>query len=91
MPIEHRLRHTRVALALLLAVAGAQPAFPADTEAVRQPQARPAAEAAPGAPTGPAGSSAPPRAGEPRPVPRPDFTPSEEIGADSVVSFPVDI
>lgn len=37
------------------------------------------------------GEPAEERVDDGRPAPRQDFTPSEEIGADSVVSFPVDI
>ena len=91
MPAEQGCRSALLALAVLLALAGVQPVLAGEDATAVAPRQAPATETTPGAASGPAGNAAPPPASDGRPAPQPGFTPSEEIGADSVVSFPVDI
>jgi hypothetical protein len=68
---------------LVLLPAAFIPCAVADPVAGQQPQAPPVTE--------PAERKVPAGTAEKPPAPAPTFTPSEQIGADSAVSFPVDI
>ncbi|MFV1972175.1 MAG: hypothetical protein ACC648_00530 [Thiohalobacterales bacterium] len=77
-------RQTRYQLcSLVLLAAVFIPCAGADPVTGQQPQAPPVTE--------PAERKVPAGPAQQPPAPAPTFTPSEQIGADSAVSFPVDI
>jgi hypothetical protein len=82
MRIDNRQVHCRLCRLVLLA-AVLVPCAVADPVPGEQPQAPPVTE--PAEPGESAGTAQQP------PAPAPTFTPSEQIEADSAVSFPVDI
>ncbi len=82
MRTETGPRLRRLAVAMLLLVVAA-PAGSADPETERRPAVPPEAE--------PPAPAEPEPAMQKSPGPASSFTPSEQIGADSAVSFPVDI
>jgi hypothetical protein len=82
MHTNSRQEHCRLCRLVLLAAVFVPPAV-ADPVPGEQPQEPPVTQPAePGEPAG---------AAEKPPAPAPTFTPSEQIEADSTVSFPVDI
>lgn len=90
MRAERGARRLRPVLAVLFALA-MLPCALAGEEGAQAPRQTTTEPAPPATASGPRGHSGPERnAGAPQ-GPQPVFTPSEEIGADSVVSFPVDI
>ena len=78
---KRRMRYQLCWLVLLAAVL--VPCAVADPVTGEQPQDPPVTE--------PAERKAPADTAKPPPAPKPTFTPSEQIEADSAVSFPVDI
>jgi hypothetical protein len=82
MRIDNRPLHCSLCRLLLLAALFI-PCAVADPVTREQPQDPPVTE--------PAERKAPADTAKPPPAPKPTFTPSEQIEADSAVSFPVDI
>jgi hypothetical protein len=90
MRVERGACRLRPVLAVLFALA-TLPCKLAGEEGAQAPRQIMKEPTPPATASGPRGHSSPERdAGAPQ-GPQPVFTPSEEIGADSVVSFPVDI